>query len=1488
MKAFSRRSTAFSRSGIARDQRSAVATRDASLSADGSGAPLRRGRPAVLGLATIAIASLVFSVTSASAAKEVQSYFGENLDGNSNTAPGAEFSGARDVAVNTSGAGPANAGDIYVVDEFNNRIQRFDSSGNFLSAWGANVQTAPVNEQQKITVAATAGSYRLSFKGAETVDIAYNAGSGTVQTALRNLPTVGGNNLEVSGTGPYTVTFTNGLSATNVAQIAVADESLLSGTVTTTHPVQGVGMYEVCTVKVSCRAGVETGAPNDSGPSKNGSLDSPQAVAVDEDTGNVYVSDRDNSRVNEYTGTGTFIRSFGFDVDASEPGTSYEVCPAAHLCKKGISGPGAGQIGATFSNGTLGIAVSPPDGEAAVGKVFLADSQNRRVNTYELDGTAPSSFGSSANFGSTQPRKLAVDSRGIVYASDSNNGAEIDRYDSKNANGGGVGFIGSIPAPPLLAGSTSTATSGLAIDPDSDGAGPDEDILYVLRIPFSGGTRVQQFGPSNDPGLTAPPAAVDDTHGAGAGFFNGNGVAVNQTTGRLLMSSVASVPVGSFGDHVFVLADNVAPGATLNPITVFDAHSASITGSVEPKGFYSKYHLEYVDNTQFEATGFTNAKRFPISDVQAGNGIGAVPIAHETPHTLIPGTNYHVRLVVSQIFSPTTTVAGPVTFTTPGSAPSIAGPLVTVSTVKATLRAAINPQNQAVTNYHFNWGPTAAYGNTTPAGSLPTGTEPAAISAELPSLAPGGTYHYQLVATNGTGTTTGPDRTFTTLAQLPSLGAKRGYEIVSQMPTGGIPMVPGVSVPDVSPDGTQAIFAAAQPLPGSTPPLPDQIGGPWVYSSERTANGWKVKETGLSRQRRPWMATLDLTRHFTFTSLSLNPDDQNGSADLYRLQPDGSFVWISRDPRIPVGTPQTVSKGIAIGTGHLGVGSDDVDGEYTMSDDGSTVVFKSHAPLLDDDPGGAEGFENYLYKWQEGQLTFVGHRPDGSVPSKGRTWLGSGYTVANGGFRDAVSRDGSRVIWGGPRDNTGAGNTLYVQRDGLPTVEAVKETGVPKLPAPQPYSVQYLGADTGATRVFFGSSSRLTPDSGASATSGGDSDLYVYDVAADKVRDLTPRLDGIDDPTVDPATADRGRLLGVSAVSANGKRVYFVADGQYDVAPNPFGQLPSPVGRNLYFAELDGIDDPIDLRFIGTLGPATPETGDGGVWQPTSLEKMAFANPDGSVLGFASIENLTGQPTAGFRQMFVYNAARNTLECASCPTDGSLPKDAVNRLPIDPSGLSYGQHFQHGSGVIRWVSSRGTVFFDTVVPLVAGDQNQTDDVYEFNGGDVRLISGGTGSNSSKFESASVDGSSVFFTSTDTLAPQDDEPGVNKLYVAREGGGFPKEPNQPPCDINAGACEGSGTSEPPLPGAGSAQFSGPGNVDESHDERCERLEKASRRLAEQARSLRRAARRAGNPTHAAELRARADRVQRASRKRAAAAKRCRGGARAANSNRRANR
>ncbi len=1284
-----------------------------------------KGR-AILVLAVSMFATLALFVASASAAKQVVDYFG-NSSGSGSL--GGEFSGPRSIAVNTSGAGPADAGDIYVVDEFNNRIQRFDEDGSFISAWGADVIQAGKSGDQ-------------------------------------------------AGTNPF----------------------------------------EVCTVAADCKEGAGSGG--NGATSGNGSFDNPQSVAVDGDTGNVYVSDRDNFRINEYTGDGTFIRAFGFDVDATEAATGYEVCPAANICKTGIAGAGAGQIGETFSDG-LGIAVSPADGNASSGTLFLADSQNRRVNTYDLDGQSPASFGSEVEFGESQPRRLAVDSRGIVYASDSNNGAEIDRYDSEDANGAGVGFLAPIAMPPLLEGPSESATSGLAVDPDSDGGGTDEDVLYVLRGSWSSGSVVQQFGPVNDPGLSAAPTATDDTHGAGAGFetFATQGLGLDDTGGRLFISSNSNIPGATgFPHRVYVLDDPVAPAASIDPVATFDAHSATFSGSVDPNGALTTYRFEYVDDAEFQANDFANASRVPISDVAVGKGDAPVAVQQQIATGLIAGTLYHVRLVAKPQFDAATTIAGPVTFTTEDSAPSIDGSAATVGTDEATLRGTIDPENEAVSDYHFEWGPTSAYGDTTGAGNLPTGKGPVAVSAVLNGLVPGATYHYRLVATNGTGTTPGPDGTFTTLFGPPQF-PDRAYELVSPYPTGGDPVLLQGSFVSVSEDGDRVHFGnLLKPFRGSKlAPPPDQLHYDrafWRYGSVRGPNGWQTEEYGLAQGAPGAGVSADGTRYLFTTEAGefdsrLDPDDHGGvgtpgghpdNTEVYERQPDGSLVWISRDPRIPVGTPQADPGGASLfGLNSLGMAH--------MSVDGSTVVFRSQRQLDDADTTDFSQvglLAGSTYKWSGGQLHFIGVRPDGSVPERG-SFLGD--DVEDSALQQTVSRDGSRVLFGAQRTDSGpfgTNRTLYIQTDGEPTAEAVKETGVPALPEAQPFDVTYRGASADLSRAFFTTSSRLTSNSGAAATSGGSADLYVYDIDADKVRDLTPRLDGIDDSTIDPATADQGGALGLVANSEDGKRAYFVADARYDVAPNPEGQLPSPEGRNLYLAELDGIDDPIKLRFVAALG-----AGDASVWQAQLValeEKTSSASPDGSVLGFGSTEPLTGQALGGARQLFVYDAEADTLECASCPGDGSLPAGEVNPLV---STLGFPVAWQGRHSYKRWISTDGTVFFHTATQLVDDDTNLVSDVYEYRSGQLRLVSSGTGT-TSVLEDISRDGNTVIFNTLDALVPKDEEPGVPKLYAARVGGGFPFVPKPAPCDLGAGACEGAGSKAPQQPGAGSAAFEGAGD------------------------------------------------------------------------------
>lgn len=110
--------------------------------------------------------------------------------------------------------------------------------------------------------------------------------------------------------------------------------------------------------------------------------------------------------------------------------------------------------------------------------------------------------------------------------------------------------------------------------------------------------------------------------------------------------------------------------------------------------------------------------------------------------------------------------------TTPPTATTTAASSVTASTV--TLNGTVNP-NGLTTSAFFQWAPTVAYGGATSSQSG-GGTTALALSAALTGLTSSTTYHYRVVATNGAGTASGADATFTTLtttATPPTPGGTR-------------------------------------------------------------------------------------------------------------------------------------------------------------------------------------------------------------------------------------------------------------------------------------------------------------------------------------------------------------------------------------------------------------------------------------------------------------------------------------------------------------------------------------------------------------------------------------------------------------------------------------------------------------------------------------------------------------------------------------------
>jgi sugar lactone lactonase YvrE len=92
---------------------------------------------------------------------------------------------------------------------------------------------------------------------------------------------------------------------------------------------------DLCTAATGCKKGTESAAA--------GGLSSPTAVAV-AGSGSLYVADSKNNRINEFGIDGTFVRAFGGGVASGA--AAFEICTAASGCRSGRAESGSGYVAA--------------------------------------------------------------------------------------------------------------------------------------------------------------------------------------------------------------------------------------------------------------------------------------------------------------------------------------------------------------------------------------------------------------------------------------------------------------------------------------------------------------------------------------------------------------------------------------------------------------------------------------------------------------------------------------------------------------------------------------------------------------------------------------------------------------------------------------------------------------------------------------------------------------------------------------------------------------------------------------------------------------------------------------------------------------------------------------------------------------------------------------------------------------------------------------
>ena len=211
------------------------------------------------------------------------------------------------------------------------------------------------------------------------------------------------------------------------------------------------------------------------------------------------------------------------------------------------------------------------------------------------------------------------------------------------------------------------------------------------------------------------------------------------------------------------------------------------------------------------------------------------------------------------------------------------------------------------------------------------------------------------------------------------------------------------------------------------------------------------------------------------------------------------------------------------------------------------------------------------------------------------------------------------------------------------------------------------------------------------------------------------------------------------------------------------------------------------MSFIATLAsPTSTSLGDSEDWEVDA--RPVQATPDGRFLVFQSTADLTpdqeGQQEA--EQVFEYDAQTETLVRVSQGQEGY--NDDGNSDVY--AATIPRQEYEVDSPAIRFlhlaVSANGSdVFFSSDDALVARAVTGINNVYEYHEGQVALISDGhdasrvDGLPTTELVGTSESGHDVFFTTADSLVPQDTDTQVD-VYDARVDGGFPSPATLAPC------------------------------------------------------------------------------------------------------------
>ncbi len=342
-----------------------------------------------------------------------------------------------------------------------------------------------------------------------------------------------------------------------------------------------------------------------------GQLHGPMSVAVDPVTGEIYVEDFLNHRIDEYSPEGRFLLTFGGKVNAAKvreaeagkPITAAEedLCVAGESCRSGtVAATGEAGDGA-FHKWAIGPILAAGPG----GTIYVGDED--AIEEFDSSGAFT---GEIPLPGAGSVSALAVDAHGNVYLKSTADAGVRELEPS----------AGAVRESSTVFDQGSGTVAGIAV-----GGG------HVYVLDSAGGDRVLQYGPSGALIAESAPGQIEASDGLAVSAAGTAYVSDYQPGGSLAQ-------VRLFGD---------APTEGVPVASIESEHparvgvtTAMLAAKIDPQLQQASYYVQYGTSTAYGA-GAVPAP--PGASLQARN-LEADPAAVSL-EGLTPGTLYHYRFV---------------------------------------------------------------------------------------------------------------------------------------------------------------------------------------------------------------------------------------------------------------------------------------------------------------------------------------------------------------------------------------------------------------------------------------------------------------------------------------------------------------------------------------------------------------------------------------------------------------------------------------------------------------------------------------------------------------------------------------------------------------------------------------------------------------------------------------------------------------------------